>query len=260
MGAATEWAEALASWAIPPEIMAKAPADPWAWPVSQWVRHTEEALTMDTPSIRLAREALPDGGNVLDVGCGAGAASMPLCPPAASVVGVDSDEAVLVAFAEQAAKRGVRHDERAGAWPDVADDIGPADVVVCNHVVYNIQPIAAFLGALTQHARRRVVLEMTSEHPRAWMNPLWLALHGVDRPTRPIVDDLVAVMEEAGIEPAVERWMLPTPMRDEPMEELVPFVRQALCLTDDRDPDVAFALKEHPPPREREIATIWWNV
>ena len=259
MSAATEWAEALASWAIPPEILAKAPVDPWAWRVSERVRHTELSLTLDTPSIRRATERLAEGGSVLDVGCGAGAASMPLCPPAGWVVGIDSDEAVLAAFAEQAEKRGVRHEERIGAWPDIGDDVELADVVVCNHVVYNIQPIEAFLAELSHHARSRVVLEMTSQHPRAWMNPLWFALHGLVRPTGPTVEDLLAVMKDMGSEPNVERWMLPTPMRHDPIEELVRFVRQALCLTADRDHDVAAALNEHPPPAEREIATLWWD-
>lgn len=259
MSAASDWAEALASWAIPPEIMAKASADPWAWPVSERVRYAEHALTLDTASIRQAREALPEGGSVLDVGCGAGAASMPLCPPAAVVIGVDADEAVLAAFADQASKRGVRHEEVAGAWPDVADRVGPADVVVCNHVVYNIQPIEAFLRELGAKARRRVVLEMTSEHPRAWMNPLWLTLHGLERPTQPTVDDLATVLKDLGIDATVERWMMTTLVGDEPPEELVPFVRQALSLTHDRDPDVAAALEEHPPPQEREIATLWWD-
>jgi SAM-dependent methyltransferase len=259
VSAAGDWAEALASWAIPPEILAKAPVDPWAWRVPERVRHTELSLTLDTPSQRRALERLPGDGTVLDVGCGAGAASMPLCPPAASVVGVDSDEEVLVAFAEQAEKRGTRHSEVVGGWPDVADEVESADIVVCHHVVYNIQGIEAFVAALMDRARNRVVLEMTSEHPRAWMNPLWFALHGLVRPTRPTVEDLLAVMKDMGSEPNLERWMLPTPMRNDPMHELIRFVREALCLTANRDLDVAAALNDHPPPAEREIATLWWD-
>jgi SAM-dependent methyltransferase len=259
MSARREWADALAAWAIPPEILAKAPVDPWSWPVSMRVRATEHALAMDSPSLRRAREALPDGGSVLDVGCGAGAASLPLCPPAASVIGVDSDEDVLTAFADQAARRGVRHKEVVGSWPDASDDVAATDVVVCNHVLYNIPDVGPFVAALADHARSRTVIEITSEHPRAWHGPLWKALHGIDRPTRPTIDDLVAVLTEVGIEAQVERWMRATPMKDTPHEEEVAMIRVALCLPEERDPEVARALQEHPAPTEREITTLWWD-
>ena len=52
MGAAEDWAEALASWAIPPEIMARAPEDPWAWPVGAFVRATERAVDSDPANDR----------------------------------------------------------------------------------------------------------------------------------------------------------------------------------------------------------------
>jgi SAM-dependent methyltransferase len=257
--AARDWAAALASWDIPPEIMATAPADPWAWAVARRVRATEQALTTDSPSVRRAREALPDGGSVLDVGCGAGSASLPLCPPATSVVGVDEDAEVLAAFAEQAERRGVAHHEIVARWPDGADEVAAADLVACHNVIYNVADIEPFVAALADHARRRTVIEVTSEHPRAWMSPLWRVVHGIDRPVHPNVDDAIEVLAQLGIEPLVERWIRPSPMSRDTEEELVAFVRQALCLGLDRDPDVASVLREHPPPKERELATLWWD-
>ncbi len=257
MGAAEEWAAALASWAIPPEIVANAPEDPWAWPVARRVRATEQALTMDSPSTRRAREVLPDGGSVLDVGCGAGAASLPLCPPGATVVGVDHDAVALAAFAEQAERRGAAHTEIAGRWPEVMDEVAAADLVVCNHVLYNVPDLEPFVAALADRARRRTVIEITSEHPRAWMNPLWRTLHGIERPTRPTVDDAIRVLVPLGIDPNVERWF--APMSADAGEDLVALARRALCLRPDRDPDIAAALEQYPLPAEREIATLWWD-
>ena len=46
-------------------------------------------MECETPSHRVAHEALPSGGTLLDVGCGGGAASLPLAPPAALLVGLD---------------------------------------------------------------------------------------------------------------------------------------------------------------------------
>jgi SAM-dependent methyltransferase len=260
VSAAEEWARALHSWTIPSDILARAPQDPWAFPVASFVRATEQAKTFDSPSLRRAREALPLGGSVLDVGCGAGAASMPLCPPAAAVVGVDESAGMLAAFAEQAAAHNVDHREIEGRWPDVAHEVAIADVVVCNHVLYNIADLASFVAALTDHARGRTVIELTSEHPRAWMRPLWRAIHDIDRPTRPVADDAIVVLTEVGIEPHVERWARPTPMKDEPIEELAAFVRVALCVNDDRDPEIVEALRKDPPAAEREITTLWWDT
>jgi hypothetical protein len=37
-------------------------------------------------------------------------------------------------------------------------------------------------------------------------------------------------------------------------------VRVDLCLSADRDAEIARVLEAHPPPRERGIVTLWWDV
>ena len=75
------------------------------------------------------------------------------------------------------------------------------------NVVYDVPGIGPFVAALHDTARRGVVIEMTGYHPRVATAPLFRAVHGVDRPAGPSVDDLVAVIiEELGIRPDVERW------------------------------------------------------
>jgi hypothetical protein len=49
-------------------------------------------------------------------------------------------------------------------------------------------------------------------------------------------------------------------MKDDTIEELAAWVRDALCVTADRDQDIVEALRSHPAPDEREITTIWWDV
>jgi len=256
--AARRWAEALAGWAIPDEILASAPERPFGFDVNLFARIADEAVAVDTPSRRVALEALPEGGAVLDVGCGGGAGSLPLAPPAGLLIGVDEGADMLAAFTERAETRGVGHMTVQGAWPDVADQVPPTDVVVCHNVLYNVPDIGPFVGALGDHARARVVVEITEDHPLSWMNPLWQHLHGLQRPDEPTAADAAELVRELGYDVAVERWERPW-RHDHGDEELVAMVRRRLCVGPDRDPDVRELLERFPPPRARQVATLWWE-
>ncbi|MGH9300094.1 MAG: class I SAM-dependent methyltransferase, partial [Acidimicrobiales bacterium] len=88
---ASRWRRDLASWAIPARIMEAAPEEPWGLPPRLFARAAAASLEarQPTPSRASALEALPEGGSVLDVGAGGGAASLPLAPPASLLVAVD---------------------------------------------------------------------------------------------------------------------------------------------------------------------------
>src|SRR5690348_7448536 len=137
------------------------------------------------PSYELARDALEPAGTVLDIGSGAGAACLPLAPRAITITAVDTDADMLGLLAERAASAGLDLRTVCGAWPDVAARAAPADVVTCHHVVYNAPEIWEFLAALTSHARRRVVVELSATHPLTSLNALWLRFHGLRRPDGP---------------------------------------------------------------------------
>jgi SAM-dependent methyltransferase len=250
------WREDLDSWAIPPVILDAAPESPWGCPPRLFAKAAEEALAVaPTPSRRRALEALPESGSVLDVGAGGGAASLPLCPPAATVTAVDQSPQMLTAFADLAARRGIDHTETEGLWPDVADQTGQADVVVCHHVLYNVGDVVPFLVALTNHARRRVVVEITAEHPQALLNPLWEHFHGLGRPTRPTAEDAAVVVRDLGLDVGIESWEAPPRWHDHQRDEVVAFFRRRLCLPPERDPEVAAML---PPFRPSAHVTLWW--
>lgn len=253
-----QWADALAALAIPDEILQAAPVTPHGFDVSMFRRAAAEAQTQETPSQRAAREALPDGGSVLDVGCGGGAGAIPLIPPAALVVGVDEGAEMLEAFAERAEERGARHIEIEGRWPDVADKAPPVDVVVCHNVFYNVPDLGPFARALTDHARARVVVELSEEHPLAWMNPYWKHLHDLDRPDRPVADDAVDAVRSLGFDVQVERWERAS-HAERSEEELVAQVRHRLGLGADRDGEITELLAQYPPPRPRRTVTLWWT-
>src|SRR5204863_7960861 len=97
--AATRWREDLARWAIPDQILERAPESPWHFPVKLFASRADSVQgTAPTPSNLRALEALPKGGSVLDVGCGAGAASLALTSLASTLLGVDTSGEMLEAF------------------------------------------------------------------------------------------------------------------------------------------------------------------
>ncbi len=261
--AAGHWADQLAAWAIPTEILDQAPQSPWLLPLALFqVPDGDAQPAPASPSDRLGLEALPDSGSVLDVGCGGGRAAFALAPPAASVTGVDEKSYMLQSFAATAQERGLAHEELQGSWPDVAERAPVADVVTCHHVAYNVPELGLFAVRLAEHARHRVVMELSWRHPLARLSPLWQRFWQLDRPDGPTAEDALAVFQDAGLPVRLERWADVAPARDAVLtpQQQVEIARIRLCLSPDRDPEVAQALAELGAQQPREVATLWWDV
>jgi SAM-dependent methyltransferase len=254
MTAAEHWASELAAWAIPEHIMSRATESPWAFTPALFRPPTEP--TPDTPSRIRAREALPEGGSVLDVGCGGGAAGLALVPPAGRVTGFDQSQELLDLFTARARELGVGFEAVQGSWPEEAAKVGPGDVVVTHHVAYNVPDLAGFATELTSHARNRVVMELSSFHPRYALNHLWRHFWDVDRPEGPTADDAIAVLREAAIEPAVERAARGG--RSIERATRIASVRRYLCLPPERDAEVD-ALLGDDVFAVSEVVTLWWD-
>ena len=257
-GAERRWAQALADWAIPEDILARAPESPWGFPPELFATNAQDE---DTPSIRRALEALPEDGRgtVLDVGVGTGAGSLPLAKKASHIAGVDESADMLAAFAKAAEAAGVAHYEIQGSWPEIAGRTKPAGVVVCNHVFYNVPELGAFAHALTAHATRRVVAESTDVHPQVNLNRLWKHFHGLERPQGPTAQDALDVLKEAGIDARIERWQR-MPRKRAGRQTIVAFTRRRLCLPAERDPEIDRLLGDTSGFRSGAISTIWWDA
>jgi SAM-dependent methyltransferase len=269
------WADALARWAIPEEILVRAPEPPWGFPTELFRRRADAAVRRGasdaTPTTQRALEAFEPGGSVLDVGVGSGATSLPLAGRARRIVGIDQDPDMLVAFGEAAAAAGVKHTTIEGRWPDVAAAVPVCAVAVSGHVLYNVPDLAAFAAALDAHVTRRVVLELTEQHPLSWMRHLWARFWDLERPTAPTAEDAESLLRDAGYR--LER--------DDCVdagdrgggfirrEDAVALVRRRLCLPADRDVEIADELggllRERDGlwsagPGEVAVATLWWDV
>ncbi len=256
------WRERLGSWAIPEEILAAAPADPWSYPLARFTSRTDRALAErdDGPTLTRMSEALPAGGTLLDVGSGPGAASLPLHERIGHLYAVDTSGEMLEELAARADKLGVPATTVEGRWPDVAGRVPEVDVTVAAHVVYNVPDLDRFLRALDERTRGRVVLELPNRHPMSWISPLWEHFHGIVRPVRPIAEDCVALAAALGFDVHVEERESPLERFDS-LEELAASACHRICLEPSRAEEVgrtALELGMWPLPRDRWV-TVWWD-
>jgi len=263
------WREDLAAWAIPEHITAAVADSPWVLPRQVFARRADR-LRRDPggPSFERAWWALDPPGSVLDVGSGAGAACLPLAPRITTLTAVDADDEMLGLLAGRAGEAGLAARMVHGRWPDVGGQVGPADVVTCHHVVFNVPDLGPFLEALTGHARRRVVVETAATHPLTSLNPLWLRFHGLKRPEGPTAADTIAILAAMGRGPGHTEWSRPAGADYRSMAELVEVTRRRLCLPPERAGEVEAALVElgiNPgQPGDlgssgRDVVTIWWE-
>lgn len=264
-GDATDrWRELLAARAVPEHLRAVAPADPGRQPTE---RFAAPAVPEDTPSRRAGLAMLESAadwtsgraGTVLDVGCGAGAASLALAGAATHITGVDDATDMLAAFTAACLARGVPWQGVLGTWPSAATEAGTADVVLAHHVIYNASDLAGFVVALDRAARRGVVIEMTDEHPLAWLDPLWQRFHGLDRPAPPTAADALAVIIDVlGVTPSVQRWRGgPSRGTTLPVEARLRLLCHRLCLPESRAVEVADAVAELDAGPSTKVTVSW---
>lgn len=250
------WQRLLGAWALPPELLAAAPEDPYRLPAGL-LAHQPRSL--DDPTGRPVEAHLPDGGTLLDVGCGPGTRAA-LHAGRARVVGVEP-RGELAAAARRAGLEVIEE-----GWPEAGARAPVADVVLCTHVLYDVADIVAFVAALTTHARAAVVIELGAVHPWARLAPLFARFHGLALPDGPTADDAVeAIADGLGVAVARERWHHPG-NRYPDLAALVAQRRRQLCLPASRDDEVAEALAGTYEVADdgtvtlepREVVTLRW--
>ena len=253
--AAARWRSALEAWALPDDIVTGATQSPWIHPPELF---DVPATIVASPSHDRAREAVPENGTVLDVGCGGGIAAFAIAPPASHVIGVDHQPDMLSMFCANAAARSLTWETIEGFWPGVAALTPEADVVTSHHVAYNVADVVPFLAALSDHARRRVVLEVPDHHPLRDMNDAWRHFWQLERPEGPSSRDLKEVVEEMGVSVQSHQWRgVPRVERDP--DQIARFMRVRLCLPVERETEVRDFLARRPRNLDRALTTLWWD-
>lgn len=262
------WRSALEAWAIPQALVDAVEDDPYEWQPEVFARR-DPARSEDSPTLAIA-EDLAGGGSVLDVGAGTGRLAIPLAARGHRVTAVERDPSMMRVLADAADRAGVAVTRILGAWPVVAGNAGRHDVVVAANVVYDVSGIGPFVEAMHRAARRAVVVEMTPRHPLTHLSRYFRALHGIERPQRPTIDDFARVVAEVvGVEPERRFWVSGPGLRFADMGELLAFYRRRLVVPPERSIEAAALLERDVVrtgdgwlalgPDEREAVTLWWR-
>lgn len=232
---AEHWRRQLDEWALPEHLLKAVPDSPYTWPETLWKRRAASAIERGeiTPTTARVVALAGDRGSVLDVGAGTGRSSLPLARLGHPVTAVERNDGMLAGLRELAA--GVPIEVVQGSWPEVAGQVGSHQVSMCAHVVYDVADIRPFVAALADRATAGVVIELTETHPWTHLGPYYRALHGLRRPTGPVADDLVSVVEEVvGVSPVLERWTRPPDLWFESRNEIIELYGRRLVLPRER--------------------------
>jgi len=266
MSAAARWRSALESWALPDALLAQAEESPYGFDYDFWQREPVVPVA-PSPTKRVIRSLLDTGDVLLDVGAGIGGSSLWATEDGIHVIAVEKNPEAVQTLRLRAAGRSVEVIE--GAWPAVAAVTPVADVALAAYVVHGVLDIVPFLEALHTKARIAVVLELPETHPRRGLAPLFVAIHGLDLPMGPTVDDLVAVIREAlDLDPTIEIWSQPTTLWFDSWEEAARFYRRRAIVPAGRTSDLmalldAMLIQDGAvvrPSEIRQLACVWWKT
>ncbi len=268
---AARWKAELESWAIPEHLLARVDESPYGWPAELWKRRTQEsrARREDTPTTSLVSHMLGGSGALIDVGAGTGRSCLPYARMGHRVTAVEKNPGMAAGLREESASEGLEVQVAVGAWPEAGESLPAADVVLSSHVVYDVANIVPFLRAMHRHAREGVVVEMTARHPWTTMNYLYRAIHDLDRPEGPSVEDLVEIiLAELGAEVGVVRWERAPDLWFLSWEEMLAYYGRRVVVPPKRRAELRPLLEDHVEARgdrlyvaegPRSFATLWWS-
>ena len=268
---AARWKAELEAWAIPDRLLEQAEESPYGWPAELWRRRTRESRSRqeNTPTTSVVSELLGADGTLIDVGAGTGRSCLPYARAGHRVTAVEKNPGMAAGLREEVQSEGLAVEVVEGAWPEAAARVLASDVVLSSHVVHDVADISPFIRALDGHCRRGVVVEMTCVHPWTTMNHLYRAIHDLERPDGPSVEDLMeVVVSELGAEVGVVRWERAPDLWFQSWEEILAYYGRRVVVPRARRSELRPLLEEHVVATgnrlyvtegPRSFATLWWS-
>ena len=171
------------------------PSDHWTDYARQF---KENPHRQGDPLVEALRVHLSAQDTLLDVGAGGGRLALPLALSCRSVTAVEPSPSMCLVLRETADEYGIENVSiTQSGWLEAS--VGPADVVLCSHVVYVVEDIGAFVRKLDSHARRLVLCVLFQSPPQAQVYGLWEQVYGEPRHPLPCLPEFLPVLEELGI-------------------------------------------------------------
>ena len=196
-------------------------------PADHWQPHAHrfkaDSWDANDPLLDRLKQELQPSYTLLDVGAGAGRLCLPLSYGCRQVVAVEPSASMVQVLSQQVSELSIHNVSVVQAtWEDA--DVGPADLVLCCHVLYVVKDVEKFVTKLASHARETVLVALFDSSPQASIYPLWKRVHGEDRLSLPALPEFLEVLSELGIDHSVE-MLAPQPARgfdsyEQALEEL----------------------------------------
>ncbi|MCJ2542275.1 class I SAM-dependent methyltransferase [Synechococcus bigranulatus str. 'Rupite'] len=200
----------------------------WAVAAPRFARMTRNLPTTD-PFVQAMRVRVQPDDVILDIGAGAGRYSLPIAPWVKQVIALDPSPEMLQQLQLIAAEQGSPNIQTLqGSWPEALADLPPVDGVICAHAFYWVREMEPYLQALKTATGRFCLMQIRTHQIDAFLDPLFLRLHGESRPPEPVFLDLYGALTQVGIWADVQ--IAKGSSRSYPeVEELTEFATALLC-------------------------------
>ncbi|PKN85093.1 MAG: SAM-dependent methyltransferase [Chloroflexi bacterium HGW-Chloroflexi-8] len=249
-------------------------ADRWHKNVEQFNLRVYERWEQRDTSRQFVQKTLEDfpDSNVLDVGAGSGTWTLMMSPLAKSVTALDSSPAMLDFCKKEVENAGFDNvDIVAGIWPEIAAQVPEHDITLCSHAMYGCTDPVAFLKAMIEKTRKRIILLLRAPSQDGVMAQAAMLVwgHPYDSPNFQIAFQILLDM---GIFPNVimENEHLWKQWRNKSLEEALAELKGRLGLFEDQQYDqrlmhllVENLVREGEEwvwPADIRTALVWWDV
>jgi hypothetical protein len=231
--------DAAASW----RSLVDAARDQFERLAEEVLHGTEEFLAARLPSLRLGASASEELEYLrslarpdevwMELGAAAGRLAVPLARSVGRLVAVDPSARMREALAAAAAAAGVTAVEvRDGRWPEDADALPTADVILAANMFYAMAEPLPFVEAMERRSRRLCVVTAADRPGRTPDADVWAEVMDEPLVVGPGASDLAGLMLATGRRVDV-RWFPAPPARALPPDEAVEQQRWRLGLRAD---------------------------